>query len=607
MLFLYSVPLNGTNVAVSFIENSIHLPNFSNRYLGYDSLKQSLVACNFSPSLWLKGDAGITLSGARVNTWADQSGNTNNAIQNTNNRRPTYQTEAINFNPVVNFDGNNDFLEGNAGGANTTLFMVARSDLTVTSAAAGQTIFTANITNPISDAYFFSIGSVTAAFGNEVITHGLGNSLEYRKALTGNSSIVNVPHLYSTDHNATTTDAAIYLDGAQIDNNTANTFITSQINRPYRIGGNMYVWGGTYFNGQIAEVLSFPTNLTLNDREIVQSYLGIKYGISLAHAYKSADDITIWNELGYANNIAGIGKDGCLDLNQKQSKNTQIGAIITMGLGTIATSNAANTNIFNNDQSFLFWGNDNDDNGVIEEINTELPAGIQSRLDREWKIRNTNEVGAVAIEFDLNSITHSATTASDFLLIIDEDGNGNFNDGTIQNIAATAFTNGIVSFPNLNLADGVVISLATENTPNNAPQLTCPTTSFEVCPNGQQYKIATAIQVVDIDNDNLTAQISITGITDNLDMLAVDLTGFLGINQTYSYPTLQLTGSISPPQLQTILQTLSFSTTSTSVGVRNIRILINDPIENSNEIVKGIQADENLSICCSANAPLIGN
>lgn len=605
--FLYSVSLNGTNIAPFSIVNFIDPPIIFNQSLATDSLKNKSIACNFTPSLWLKGDEGVTLSGNNVTAWADQSGNANNASQNANNRRPSFQATAINFNPALDFDGANDFIQGNGGASNTTLFMVARSDLAVTRTTPGQTILTANITNPASNSYFFSIGSVTAAFNNEVITHGLGHSGEYRKVLTGNFSIPNVPHLYSTDHNNSTSNAVIYYDGAQIDNNTANTFINSETNRSYRIGGNLYVWGGIYFNGKIAEILSFPTNLTTDDREIVQSYLGIKYGISLSHAFKDADGLTIWNESGYANNIASIGRDDCFGLNQKQTKNAQTGAILTMGLGSIANSNVDNTNTFNNDKSFLFWGNDNDDDGVVEEINTELPAGVQNRLDREWKIRNTNNVGAVEIQFDLNGITNSATTASDLFLLIDEDGNGNFNNGTIQKIAATSFTNGIVSFSTINLADGVVITLATTAAPNNAPQITCPSTTLEVCPNGQQNDIATSIQVTDLDNDNLTAQITITGITDNSDILSVDLTGFSGITQTYNYPTLQITGNITPMQLQTILQTLIFSTTSTLAGVRDIRILINDTIENSNEIVKAIQADENLSICCSANAPLISN
>lgn len=326
---------------------------------------------------------GTTLTGTTVSVWADQSGNANNARQNVANLRPSYSAVGINFNPTLDFDGANDYMQGNSGGANATLFMVARSDLAVSRTTPGQTIFTANILNPSSDAYFFTLGSVTAAFNNEVITHGLGSSVEYRKVLTGNTTIPSLPHLYSTSHNSATSSAAIYYDGTKIDNNTSGAFINSEGNRPYRVGGNLYVWGGVNFNGQISEILSFPTNLDIDDRQIIQSYLGIKYGISLPHAYKDAQGQTVWNETSYANNISSIARDDCLGLYQKQTKSTNTGAIITMGLGTVASSNANNLNTFPIDKSFLFWGNDNDNNGVIEETANELPAGVQKRLDRE--------------------------------------------------------------------------------------------------------------------------------------------------------------------------------------------------------------------------------
>ncbi|MEM6318047.1 MAG: hypothetical protein AAF960_10275 [Bacteroidota bacterium] len=547
------------------------------------------------------------MNNTRVTTWADQSGNDNNATQSLGNRRPLYQAASINFNPALNFDGANDFLQGNSGAANHTLLMVARSDLNISNTTVGQTIITIDINNPNTDSYFFSLGSITAAFNNEVITHGLGSSVEYRKVRTGNFTIPSVPHLYTTDHDASISNAAIYFDGAQIDNNTANSFIDPEANRPYRVGGNLYIWGGQYFNGQIAEILSFPTNLSTTDREILQSYLGIKYGISLAHAYLDTDETVLWNEANYANNIASIGREDCFNLNQKQTKNAQFGAILTVGLGNIAVDNTSNSNTFSNDKSFLFWGNDNDDNGIIEEVATEVPAGVQSRLDREWKIRNINNVADIALEFDLNGIPQSGTSANDFLLLIDEDGDGNFTTGTIQTVTATAFSGGVISFSNINFSDGVVISLATKNTPNSAPQLVCPTTAFNVCPNGQLNEIAATLQVSDLDNNNLTAQITISGTTDNADMLMVNLTGFSGINQTYVYPTLTITGIINPNQLENILQTLSFATTSTTAGMRDVRITVNDGVTNSNEIVKTVQADENLSSCCSANAPLISN
>lgn len=571
-----------------------------------DSSEYKSLACNFAPDLWLKGDIGVTTANnLAVNIWEDQSGQFNNATPSANNQRPRLIPNSINFNPALDFDGSNDHLQGSAGGSNTTLFIVAQADLSIANTTRGQTIFTTSVTNPNVDAYFFAIGSITAAFPNEILTHGFGSFLEYRKVFLGNTTLPSTVHLYNINHDASISDASIHFDGSQIDNNTANTFINPENNRPYRVGGNLYVYGGTYFDGQIAEVLSFPTILSQNDREIMQSYLAIKYGITLAHAYQSSDEIVLWNEADYPNTVAAIGRDDCFSLNQKQSQSVEEEAIITMGLGTIASDNASNPNTFSQDQSFLFWGNDGDDDGQIEEINTEVPAGITTRLDREWKIRNINGIGAVEIQFDLTNISHSAVNETDLFLMIDNDGNGNFNDGVIQQIPATSFNSGIVSFSSISLPDNVVISLATSSIPNNAPQLTCPPIVTEVCPDGQLYDFATSLNVVDLENDNLSALITLDGITDNSDELIVDLTGFPNATQNFNYPTLEISGTISPGQIQNILRTVQFRTNSTLAGIRQIRLIVNDAIASSNEIIKEIQSDENLSICCSANAPLI--
>lgn len=292
-------------------------------------------------------------------------------------------------------------------------------------------------------------------------------------------------------------------------------------------------------------------------------------------------------------------------MNQKQTKNNHTGAIITIGLGNIAIDNSSNTNSFSNNPSFLFWGHDNDNNGVIEEITNELPTGVKKRLDREWKIKNINEVDAVEVQFDLNDINHSGTIASDFFLLLDEDGDGDFTSGTIQKIAATTFQNGIVSFSDITFGESVIMTLATES--NNPPEIRCPIVNLEVCPNGNAYKFADGILLQDLDNDNVTALVSISGITDNNDSLSVELTGFAGVSQNFNYPNLTISGTINPAQLQIILRTLQFSTTSTLVGEREISILLNDSIENSNTLIKGIKSDENFSICCSADAPIISN
>ena len=83
--------------------------------------------------LWLKADDGINESdGEGVDIWSDQSGQDNHATQTVATSRPTYEDDAdssINHNPVVYFDGTNDYLSlGNLsaikGGSDYTLYAV---------------------------------------------------------------------------------------------------------------------------------------------------------------------------------------------------------------------------------------------------------------------------------------------------------------------------------------------------------------------------------------------------------------------------------------------------------------------------------------------------
>ena len=54
--------------------------------------------------VWLRADLGITLNGANVARWADQSGNQNDAVQATATRQPAYNPLQLNGRPTLFFD-----------------------------------------------------------------------------------------------------------------------------------------------------------------------------------------------------------------------------------------------------------------------------------------------------------------------------------------------------------------------------------------------------------------------------------------------------------------------------------------------------------------------
>jgi len=59
-------------------------------------------------SLWLKADAGVTLSGSDVTAWADQSGN-GRTVTVTNS--PSFTASSINSRPTIDFNGETQFVD----------------------------------------------------------------------------------------------------------------------------------------------------------------------------------------------------------------------------------------------------------------------------------------------------------------------------------------------------------------------------------------------------------------------------------------------------------------------------------------------------------------
>lgn len=83
------------------------------------------------------------------------------------------------------------------------------------------------------------------------------------------------------------------------------------------------------FVGHIGELLLFNEKLSQSTRLKFETYLAIKYGVTLAgEGYMGTSDSMIWRKSqsdGFENDIIGIGREDELGLDQKQSKNNEIG------------------------------------------------------------------------------------------------------------------------------------------------------------------------------------------------------------------------------------------------------------------------------------------
>ena len=172
------------------------------------------------------------------------------------------------------------------------------------------------------------------------------------------------------------------------------------------------------FPGSIQEVVFYKRQLQTVDLNKVQTYQAIKEGITLttstgaagASYYAAAADgvagTTVWTgDATYGYNIAGIGRDDKEMLYQRQSNSINANAMgqPTIGLDSVNATNQANTAAFNNDASYLIWG----DNGNTTSTSAGMSysgtttGGISisgTRSNRIWKVQSTNFSQTVEVD-----------------------------------------------------------------------------------------------------------------------------------------------------------------------------------------------------------------
>ncbi len=154
-----------------------------------------------------------------------------------------------------------------------------------------------------------------------------------------------------------------------------------------------------------------------DERERIESYLAIKYGITLdqtsATDYLASDGAPIWNATDnnlYDSDIAGIGRDDASGLSQLKSKSINDDAVITIALSNVDAPSA-----FTADDSWLVWGHDGSDSDFGTDNIANNSSGNSDRMNRVWRVDETGTVGAVEIALDdptgletLSLVVHSS-------------------------------------------------------------------------------------------------------------------------------------------------------------------------------------------------------
>ncbi len=337
--------------------------------------------------LWLKADSGVTPA-----QWKDQSGVGNNALQPVAANQPNIAENGINFNPKVEFSGL-EYLD-----FSSDLGLVDDKDFEIVtvfnnySTATGFNAIIATATPYTSQSIQFA---TNGSFPRQTFVDSNGGLNVPGQSLSANI-LANTPTIINQTRTGTST-LNVFNNGSLVDSKNMGTgsFVSGNL----RLAGSSmpngsFVYG---FKGEINEVIVFAKSLSSTERLQIQSYLAVKYGVTIdqstATNYLSSDGSVIWDgtvDLNYKTDIFGIGRDDASGLNQKISKSINSDAVLTIALDNdfnTANNDSGRTTSHSNDLQFIVVANND---GALTNYTTEIDVNAYAaRIEREWKVDKT--------------------------------------------------------------------------------------------------------------------------------------------------------------------------------------------------------------------------
>ena len=362
--------------------------------------------------LWLRADQGV--SGSPVSLWEDQSGNHWNATQSNGTYQPTWTQNIANFNPALYFTDHyldvayhSELNEDNLtvftvvlsdGGSGYRSPWTTRDDPPGRRTTAGHILYLED-----GGTYSYWNGHATSSW----------QQLDTTTAPGGNYEILTTK---SSTHTANSTiDKRIYYQGVNVGSKN-NVVFSPNPQRPFRIGKGAtedlpaHPHGRYPWHGYITETIVFNSALSTTDRNKVESYLALKYGITLTQPqdYRDCSSSIVWSastNSGFGNDIAGLSLDvgtNCSALDQRVSRSINKDAVITMATNSDFAS--ANLNpgsrpaLSSSSGRFLIWSND--DGGATWQ-SSGAPRGGEI-LDRTWKVQKTGSQNSISLQVNVD-------------------------------------------------------------------------------------------------------------------------------------------------------------------------------------------------------------
>lgn len=443
---------------------------------------------------WYSGQSGITLTSGAVSAWNDLGPVAQHGTQTNSGRRPVPNTTGFNYNQTIQFDGSNDRVDLPTPIMPSTVtaitaFVVARQTGT------GQDNWGSPLICQSDAASWTSGGFGLTALASNNQTFGFWVRA-WNVNFVSTATTLSIATVMGGSWNGISSNNVQYYHSGSLIGSDGYTPGSVGNSGPSTIGSS---GNDSYcFYGDIAEVIIYATGLSSSLFNRIQTYLALKYGVTLTSNYENTSGTTVFTVASpYTQNIIGIGRDDNTGLYQKQSKTVSDSTRIY--ISSIASSNSGNTGTFSSNNQFVVIA----DNGLRASSiysSTEKPGTVQRRIEREWKVTNTGFSGTFNLNIYLNNISGAGgVVASDLRLLVDDD--GNFSN-------ATAYSN----------ADGITISYSNPViTITGIPTSMIPSNSTRYITIGS---ISTGVSSLPIQLKSFTAENAVDGVRLNWETLS---------------------------------------------------------------------------------------
>ncbi len=222
--------------------------------------------------LWLDAEKGITLNGADVSAWADQSGSGNDFDQTTDSKQPLFVASGINGRNSIEINTDtdellrsNDYFTPSTGHA----FLVCQPDGLAFEIPFGGTSSTGQK----------GISFKLRNDGDVGLAKGDGTSDIFRQTSAANLYAIDETILLTYKWTATNTN--LRLNGLEVladDSDAVDPGGGSESDEDFEIGAANNI---EHYTGQVLEILLYGSNLSTAEEASVESYLAARAGITL--------------------------------------------------------------------------------------------------------------------------------------------------------------------------------------------------------------------------------------------------------------------------------------------------------------------------------------